>query len=83
MIDYSKYFLNEVNIEKRMDICRSCEEYKASSQICGKCKCYLPWKVKMAQASCPIGKWKNTIDSVDDDGGLALRQMEEAKKNSS
>jgi hypothetical protein len=83
MIDYSKFFLNEEDIEKRMAVCRQCDEYKVSSQLCGKCKCYLPWKVKMANVACPIGKWSNTIDAVDDDGGMAIKMMEEAKKNGS
>jgi hypothetical protein len=42
-------------IEKRMDICRSCEFITGSK--CFHCGCNLPIKVGLVVAECPMGKW--------------------------
>ncbi len=55
---------NEVS-EARMKICESCEFYGMpdakinwmGEKRCQKCSCYMPMKVTLAVASCPVGKW--------------------------
>lgn len=42
-------------IEKRMDICRSCDFLSGSK--CEHCGCSLPIKVGLVAAECPVGKW--------------------------
>jgi hypothetical protein len=39
----------------RLNICNGCDRLHA--RICGECKCFMPMKVKLAHAECPIGKW--------------------------
>jgi hypothetical protein len=44
----------------RLEICRVCENYRASDQACGGmtgCGCYLPVKVSWAEQRCPLDKW--------------------------
>jgi hypothetical protein len=43
--------------EYRLDICNKCEFFteKSTCQVCG---CYMKGKVRIPQASCPLGKWK-------------------------
>jgi hypothetical protein len=43
--------------ENRMKICNSCPELISLSKQCKKCGCFMPSKTKLAEASCPLGKW--------------------------
>ena len=43
-------------VANRIKICKSCEHLNALS-ICNKCKCFMPAKVRLMQASCPLLKW--------------------------
>ena len=43
--------------ERRLEICKKCDLFTERS-ICQACGCYMVGKVKVPQASCPIGKWK-------------------------
>lgn len=64
-MDLSKYFLSEEKQQERLIICNSCEHKIELTNTCGKCMCYLPWKVNLAPASCPIDKWTHvTINNV-------------------
>jgi hypothetical protein len=40
----------------RLNICRKCEQL-TSVKICSICKCFMPAKVKLADAECPKGAW--------------------------
>lgn len=42
--------------EARYDICKSCTAFTVL-KTCKECGCIMPLKVKMANASCPLGKW--------------------------
>jgi hypothetical protein len=42
---------------ERLEICRGCEWYKAKSNQCKKCGCFMKLKTTLAEARCPIGKW--------------------------
>jgi hypothetical protein len=44
--------------KQRIDICRSCDNYKIF--YCDKCGCALSLKTKMSKAKCPINKWGKT-----------------------
>jgi hypothetical protein len=48
---------NEEEFERRMDICRSCEFFRANTQTCRKCGCFMKLKTKLERAHCPIKKW--------------------------
>ena len=43
--------------EKRLDICSTCEHLIKFTHQCKKCGCFMKLKVKLKNASCPIGKW--------------------------
>ncbi len=41
----------------RLDICKKCPELVPKFNYCNICKCYMPLKVKIKKAKCPIGLW--------------------------
>lgn len=43
-------------LKARWDSCLSCE-FLTDTNKCEKCGCFMKVKHKLAQASCPIGKW--------------------------
>jgi len=43
--------------KSRLAICRTCEHFSASTQLCGDCKCLMVAKTKLAKSSCPRKKW--------------------------
>lgn len=45
----------EGTIKHRLDVCKSCDEYKNGR--CGKCGCFLRFKTAIESESCPLGKW--------------------------
>ena len=47
---------DEEEFERRMDICRSCEFFRAKTETCRKCGCFMKLKTKLERAHCPIGK---------------------------
>ena len=50
-------YIEKVESDKRMDICLSCPELIKLTQTCKKCGCFMKAKTRLAEASCPIGKW--------------------------
>lgn len=42
----------------RLDTCNSCEFLIAFTGQCKKCGCFMFAKTYLAEAECPIGKWK-------------------------
>lgn len=42
-------------VDKRLDICGTCEKFKDGR--CLLCGCFMKLKAKLATGSCPIGKW--------------------------
>ena len=47
---------DEAVLNMRWDLCKGCE-FLTESNKCEKCGCFMKVKHKLAQASCPIGKW--------------------------
>ena len=43
--------------EQRLDMCKGCEHYVKATHQCTECGCIMNAKVKLPNASCPIGKW--------------------------
>ena len=50
--------------DARLSICQSCPEYIKSTHQCKKCGCIMNLKVKLAMASCPLGKWMQDTPDV-------------------
>lgn len=44
--------------DERLAICRQCEWYRKSISQCKKCMCIMKIKVHLANARCPLEKWK-------------------------
>lgn len=44
-------------MQARLDICKSCEFFRAKTEQCKKCGCFMKLKTKLKNANCPIGKW--------------------------
>jgi predicted Zn-ribbon and HTH transcriptional regulator len=45
-------------ISKRISLCAKCENLVQKLNICKKCGCFMPAKVRLSGARCPIGKWE-------------------------
>jgi hypothetical protein len=43
--------------KQRLDVCKSCEFYKAVFFTCQKCGCFMPLKSLLSDSKCPEGKW--------------------------
>lgn len=56
-----KFFLSEEKANARHEQCRACSYYTEFTKICSMCRCFMPAKVKLPMAECPIGKWKKEI----------------------
>lgn len=49
--------VNKISAEKRLNICLSCDKLIKLTKQCRECGCIMPAKVKLENATCPIGKW--------------------------
>ncbi|NDD25593.1 MAG: hypothetical protein EB103_01750 [Actinobacteria bacterium] len=52
----TQYCSDDAALE-RFDICLKCEFLSAVSHQCQQCGCFMKLKTRLANASCPIGKW--------------------------
>ena len=52
---------DEAVLNTRWDLCLGCE-FLTDSNKCEKCGCFMKVKHKLAQASCPVGKWGKYIE---------------------
>ena len=43
--------------EERLQICKSCEWYRAVISQCKKCGCIMKFKVRLKNGKCPLEKW--------------------------
>jgi hypothetical protein len=57
LLDPEKTIEDKEVINKRMEICRSCDFFIPLTQQCKKCGCIMTFKTKLAGAGCPINKW--------------------------
>lgn len=47
--------------EERLNICEQCQHYIKLTHQCRKCFCFMPAKVMLMKASCPVYKWESGI----------------------
>ena len=50
-------FVKLITAKDRYLICKSCESFQHLIKICSQCGCFMPAKVTLAAANCPLGKW--------------------------
>ncbi len=43
--------------QQRRDICNQCELRNTKTNTCTICGCYLRWKTRLSDASCPMELW--------------------------
>jgi len=44
-------------VAKRQNICADCPELTTIIQICKQCGCFMPAKIWLMDARCPLKKW--------------------------
>jgi len=64
--------ISAINYKERLDICKQCPKLVPKWNYCEICKCYMPLKVRVKKAKCPIGLWGG-------DHAISFRQKEEEK----
>lgn len=42
---------------QRLAVCRTCEHFRAATSQCRLCGCIMPLKTRLADATCPDGRW--------------------------
>lgn len=63
IVDETKYIvsgsglLNQDEVNKRIEVCNSCEFFVKDDKRCIKCGCFIKIKARMRSQKCPIGKW--------------------------
>lgn len=57
LLDHNEIIQDQSIIDKRLEICNSCEFLTKLTKQCKKCGCFMEFKSKLKNAGCPIGKW--------------------------
>lgn len=57
MINPNTDFVADDVAATRFNICKACPELIKLTKQCRKCGCFMAAKTKLANATCPIGKW--------------------------
>lgn len=52
----------------RLGECNSCDKLIRERMRCGQCGCLLEGKAKMKSSYCPLGKWENGIEQLNNEG---------------
>lgn len=53
---YDTLLVNSNIRDNRVKICKSCDQLV--KLFCKQCKCFMPVKTWVADANCPLAKWK-------------------------
>ena len=48
---------NAATIKERALICKNCENLLPVIHVCKECKCFMPAKMTLIHANCPLQKW--------------------------
>jgi len=57
VIEGNQILAEESEINRRKELCRTCEYIEPTKFRCMKCGCFMNSKAKIASANCPISKW--------------------------
>ena len=57
LINPNKERSTETDANKRYAICEACPSLLRATNQCKECGCFMKLKVKLKDASCPLGKW--------------------------
>lgn len=53
---------NQFSVAYRIDKCKGCAHLSVL-HVCKQCGCFMPAKVRMQSARCPIGMWESVPDT--------------------
>lgn len=56
LLDKNNYVEGELS-HTRILVCRECPSLLKATMQCKKCGCFMPAKVKLEKATCPLEKW--------------------------
>jgi hypothetical protein len=51
------FWVGKETAQARFDACKSCEHLFKPTNTCKQCGCFMKLKVKIAEATCPVGNW--------------------------
>ena len=54
---WSKNHVDPQVAKQRLSMCIECDRLFSLTNQCKECGCFMPVKVKLREADCPIGKW--------------------------
>lgn len=57
LFDEERHIKDKTLLQKRLDVCSSCEFFVEKTSQCKKCGCFMRLKAELSAAACPIGKW--------------------------
>jgi hypothetical protein len=57
LLNPNKEHATDQEAQTRYNICDWCPEFISLTKQCKKCGCLMHLKVKLKEASCPLGKW--------------------------
>ena len=56
LVDRGSY-TSEYESQSRLDMCNECDSLIKLTKQCKECGCFMPLKVKLKNARCPLSKW--------------------------
>jgi hypothetical protein len=57
LVNPNTEWASEDKAKERLSICKGCPELIKLTTQCKKCGCVMALKSKLAEATCPLGKW--------------------------
>ena len=57
LLQNKELLATEAQYDDRLNICKTCEYFRADINRCSKCGCKTQYKLKLKTESCPVNKW--------------------------
>ena len=57
LLNPTKERVDDEEKERRLSICRTCPQFRARTQRCSRCGCFMNLKTLLHEANCPDGLW--------------------------
>ena len=59
----NQLFASEEEQNRRMEICKACDQFSKEDIRCRKCGCFLQQKTSLTASKCPLNKWNSNQSS--------------------
>jgi hypothetical protein len=53
----NQLFVSDEEQTRRMEICKTCDQFAQEDIRCRKCGCFLQQKTSLTASKCPLNKW--------------------------